>query len=880
MITKYFQFFELIKEALSAEQSKQKSEEFIFSIYKNDEIAKKKVSIKNRELKDKEISNEDWKRITKEISDIKSKYDVAISKSEKAKRDYLKSKKEDKNPDFSDETTKKYDEEIAKNLREKQEELNKLTEDKYSKVIQINDLVNTEGKLSETELEEVKKKSLEDPFYKRLLELLEKNDRLDLIDYFIRLFYRDYSGFKIDLDVAKPNNNFDEVRNVLGNLTYLPETNEILWNTNDNYGLFGSVLNRFKLLEPKLQTKILDNFEKYKKMQEEELKKPTDVQRIPGIDMLSNDVRDMQIDFYVDSLLKRLPTGSKDKKTGKQILPDLNTEYENLKDTDPLKIKIKEELGKLVQILIDLGVNFESKIEPLKDDRGKDVLGKNGKPVMVKVFTDVEKQFKMRKGTRSDPQEDKSLEDFLTRVQSKIQSLSNFGIERLYKMIDDVNDEFGAKNGAKVVYVSDKSSDKPIIIFQVKSAKANWYLHNNKERRKTNDIDEKTGEFLYDSGRLTPTRHCIAYPTGSNMWKTYIKEGYKLFYIYNFGLEVSDVLFPIGLIIDEDGNIKSSHRKDDTDVKGNVKELLQSWGVDFELVFEGLTPEEKERKRKKKEAEDKLLNSQKLSIAEFKEYLEYADPNLGGGRILLNCVNEGNLEKLELLSEKDTDFNEPPNILDTAVNLYINSNQPIRDLIVNKLLEIRNRNIEGVVKNLGNNPVVQLKSYLKNEEFQKLEYVLNKIKRDYDFYDPDGKLMGLVSNLEEILYLNKYGCKINNLYFDTIKKILFPNKQVDNDFILKSKQILEDIPSKSNHSEYNVTVNEIFLEALRWSYKTNNLNYFKMILDISKRRLDEGEDDFIDTFLDETTDQNDKSILPQDFKSYLKTKLNEWNYFE
>ena len=53
-----------------------------------------------------------------------------------------------------------------------------------------------------------------------------------------------------------------------------------------------------------------------------------------------------------------------------------------------------------------------------------------------------------------------------------------------------------------------------------------------------------------------------------------------------------------------------------------------------------------------------------------------------------------------------------------------------------------------------------------------------------------------------------------------------------------------------------------------------------MVLDISKRRLDAGEDDFIDTFLEETTDRNDKSILPQDFKSYILKKTDEWKYFE
>ena len=454
MITNYFSFLEYIKEALSVEQSETAAKQFLIGIYKNKEVAKKKMSVANRELKKQNITDQQWKDITKEISDIKSQIDRSIQIIEKQKKDYLTKLKVDNN--FSDKTIEKYNSEISELQNEKKDKLEKIFKDSiYLNVNNINDIINSEGKLTQEELEEVEKKALEDPFYLRLKELLENSEYTYLIDYFIRLFYRDFNRFKIDLDSAHEDSDYDEVRDLLGPFTYLPNEDEIIWNTDNNYGLFGSVLNHFKELEDKLQNKVLDNFDKYKKIQDEELKKSKDL-RVPGADMMSNDIRDMRIDYYTDGLLERLPVGIKDKE-GNQIAPDLLSEYRELKNNDPLKIKIKNELRKLVQILMDNGIKFESKKETLKDINGKEILDKSGKPVMVKLFPEVEKFFKMRKGTRDDPQEDKSLDGFIQRVQSRIQGLGNVGVEKLYEMIDEVNEKFGKENGAEVIFVNDKS---------------------------------------------------------------------------------------------------------------------------------------------------------------------------------------------------------------------------------------------------------------------------------------------------------------------------------------------------------------------------------------------------------------------------------------
>ena len=819
MITNYYNF---IFEVYSAEQSKEKADEFIVSIYKRRAEAIKKASIKRREMEIGEtpISNEEW---------------IAI----KADIDKLKAEK-------------------------KQDEINAITDPKYLRVIQISDIINTEGKLTDDEIADITEKAKNDPFYLRLKELT-KNDP-EMIDYFIRLFYRDYKNFNINLDNTADNNNYQEVRNALGPFTYNKTDDEIIWNTSNNYGLFGSVLDRFKKLDKSIQDKILNNFDKYKKLQEIELKKS---ERVPGIDMMSNDVRDLQIDTYTDLLLERLPTGVKDK-DGKYIAPNLLEEYRQLKNSDPLKIKIKDVLSKLVSILLNNGVSFESKREELKDRDGKVIKDKSGNPVYTKIFPQVEKQFKMRKGTQNDPQEDKSLEDFITRVKSKIQGLSNVGVDKLYELVDETNEKFGKENGAEVVFVNDKESDKPIIVIRVKSAKANWYLHNNNNRKQIKVTDEETGETRneWNSGRLSPTGHCIAWPIGSNMWNTYMTDSRKLYYVYNFGLDVTDNRFPFGVIVEEDGNITSAHAKDDTSISFQVKSIIEGWGLDFDTIFIGLTPEEKEIRYKKMNS-SKRIQQKGISLEDFKECLEYADPNIGGGIPLLNSVEEPNLEKVKLLASKNADFNEPSNILRILVSRYIASKNRVYDEIVTELLKERIANIGGVTKNLGHNPIPTLKIFSNEEYRTELEYLLSK-KINFEVYDPTSTILESVSKIEDILLLLNYGVRINaSSNEEHVYEILFPKKIVDSSFINMSKQILNKIPAKKDLREYDIAVHSIFEYALYWSVKSNNFEYFKMILDISKARLDAGENDFIEEFLD-------KSVkMPDNFKNYLKSKLDD-----
>ena len=48
MITNYYSFLDFLFESYSVEQSKQRADEFMISIYKSKAIAEKKVNIKRR----------------------------------------------------------------------------------------------------------------------------------------------------------------------------------------------------------------------------------------------------------------------------------------------------------------------------------------------------------------------------------------------------------------------------------------------------------------------------------------------------------------------------------------------------------------------------------------------------------------------------------------------------------------------------------------------------------------------------------------------------------------------------------------------------------------------------------------------------------------
>lgn len=859
MITNYYSFLDFLFESYSVEQSKQRADEFMISIYKSKAIAEKKVNIKKTEINKEDllISNEEWSEITQEISRLKSE--------------------------------------------KKQEELDSITDPKYLRVMEILNIINTESKLTTDEFNDVNEKAKNDKFYLRLQDITKDNP--EMIDYFIRLFYRDYKNFNIELDTTKDDNDYDSVRNSLGSFLYYKDDDVIEWNQQNEFGGFGSVLTMFNQLDKVIQDKILNKFDKYKKMQEEQLRK-SKADRVPGFDMMSNDIRDIKIESYTDMLLDRLPTGIIDNENPSKNVPNLLSEYRKLKDNDSLKIKIKQALSKLVTILLDNGVKFDSKRQEVKDINGNVVKDKSGNPVYTKIFPEVEKIFKMRKGTQSDPQEDKSLDDFITRVESKIQSLGNVGLEHFYNTIDEVNDKYGKEDGAKIVYVSDKESDKPIIVIQVKTAAANWFLHNNTNRRKIKVKDEETGETKeeFESGKLTPTGHCIAWPLpditagGQNRWSSYMKDtstgtfNRKLYYVYNFELDVTNELFPFGVIIDEDGNITSAHRKDDIAIATEVPKIIKDWGLDFETIFSGLSSEEKEQRRKKTEAQKKI-QQKNISADKFKEYLEYADPNIGGGIPLLNSVEEGSLEKVNLLAEYNANFNEPASILEKAISKIklFETNNGIFDGIISKLLEIRYANIEGVRKNLGNNPIPTMSKYLSyNQNGQnqnKINYLVRKIKFDeYDKpeYKTSGRnvtqtsqLLNVVTNINDIAWLIAKGVRINkSTNEEHVFKIMFPDNSVDNNFIEKSRQILNAIPAKNALRQYDTSCPAIFEEALIWSsLEPKNFNYFKMVLDISKVRIDAGEDDFLESFSQKI---NSKIffILPQ-FKTYFNEKIDE-----
>ena len=179
-----------------------------------------------------------------------------------------------------------------------------------------------------------------------------------------------------------------------------------------------------------------------------------------------------------------------------------------------------------------------------------------------------------------------------------------------------------------------------------------------------------------------------------------------------------------------------------------------------------------------------------------------------------------------------------------------------------------------MTKNLAHNPLPDIREYLEISNIDKLKYLLSK-NVDFPDYDTRSKILGKVKFVEEISLLLNKGFRINQENEDHVYSVMFPNNKVTSDFINFSKQILNKIPNKNSLNQYEISCFSIFVYALTWSVTSGNFDYFKMVLDISKTRLDAGEDDFIEEFIDDFTDDDGLVNIPPNFKSYLKDKLED-----
>lgn len=220
--------------------------------------------------------------------------------------------------------------------------------------------------------------------------------------------------------------------------------------------------------------------------------------------------------------------------------------------------------------------------------------------------------------------DDKSLSSLIERALRHIKSTNNSGMSKFLQLVDQCNEKFGSANGAKIVWNQDD-----ILILEIYSYVANAMLNGG-------------------------TRHCIA--RSQSYWNSYVggdtlddRAYNKQYYIYNFKLSPADNKSVIGITIGQGSRlIYACHTKDDGAFSDRIKSYMSSIKVPFD-VLAPMSKTEVEQKKRRIEANKKIVKD-KISLEETTKCIEDgADPNAGSGTPLVNAVKEDNYEKAKYL---------------------------------------------------------------------------------------------------------------------------------------------------------------------------------------------------------------------------------------
>jgi hypothetical protein len=691
-----------------------------------------------------------------------------------------------------------------------------LSEEESKKLSTIQDTIKA-TKLSPEDESDLKITTSRNPFLYRVRQIVNSVAHPEWVYSFIKLFYNDFVNYKIDMnkDLDK-----EKVRNLLGPYTYSNE--EFIWNRDENnreiFGLLGDLANQLKNTSKDTLNKVLTNLEGvvYSNKQKEEVKKETNSQS--GSDMASNDIRDLEKSKNAKALLTRLPIGVKNK-NGEYIIPNLLKEFEELPEDNQLKKDIISRMEVLASLLA-ANYSFKPKRKILTDNVGKPVINKDGN-VTYTIYYPCESSFPMRSGTSVDPQEDKSLGDekngFLRRVNNAIETLGNVGMKKLFTEVSNVNNKLGEENGVEIVYNND--NDDNIIVLKIKSHAANNYLHNKSH------------------GKIMLTGHCIAYDSKAH-WNSIVRDDSyrKLYYIYNFNLDrknpKQDVLFPFGLIVEPNPNdykkviINSSHDKEDTDIKSEVRDIIKDFGLDFDRIFLPASEEEIKFKEKSRNASKALTNGS-LTVDEAKELIEDygADVNYEGGVALKNALNNANIDLVKFLLERGANPNLG-NAIEQAttfeeIKLLVNNQIPVILEDKSRLLKswIERNNLE-VVKFLlqkGISPIED--TPIKNCT----SFEMVKILCEAGATPVSDNLLSLIPDVEAIKYLITQNINASEDSFKVWKKLNDLAKQLDKNKL----EILFDlvVKAKVNLITRNLKPIHYTLEKLEKGDIKNQIEY-------------------------------------------------------
>lgn len=221
----------------------------------------------------------------------------------------------------------------------------------------------------------------------------------------------------------------------------------------------------------------------------------------------------------------------------------------------------------------------------------------------------------------------RTLNEVINAANNFIRASNIDGQQKYIQALIQVNKTYGELNGAEVVF-----DENNILIVEIKSFHANRALNAN-------------------------TSHCIK--DSQSHWDSYVgdKNFNKQYYIYNFNLSGADVNSIIGITIEPGQKIRAAHSKNDGGVSSTIKSILTDWEKKYNIndslwsYLLPMTSEEIELKKKRIEANKKIVNDN-ISLATLKQLiLDGGDPSAGGGKPLINATREDDIEKVKYLLE-------------------------------------------------------------------------------------------------------------------------------------------------------------------------------------------------------------------------------------
>ena len=528
--------------------------------------------------------------------------------------DFFYSIFEDKETDLAESFIYKIYKSRALSALKEKSKLKKLEENPEISDADLKNYLNKEVKLSDEDDKEVKKISLSDPYFIRIKKILK--DKKEWFPLFLQFFFLHFKN-----SMPNSDKDYNKISGLLGEYTVDSKTTYLDGiildklsfgrNTGAESGSFGSIIEDMLAMNKESISKLLTKLQEIFKLQkiqnldlsrytgdsfkqlvkdilpkekldtEEEIEAAkrllsTPTYSRPGSEMLSDFITSYKRADDIEFLVRRLPKGVVNKENPEYNRPNLYEEYNKLSDNDKLTPDseyTKADLNKLLGELVEL---FIKKKVPLKVDKS----GEEKKYPYEDIF-------KLKEAIGKDKQIDKNLNMFYERLQNALNSYSNENVSSLVDDVLEANRKFGL-DSVNIVYQEGKK-----VVLNITKYEANYFLHN-----------KQYGKRI--------TQHCLAY--GQNYWNDLVGDNNKLYYIYNFGLDLKmSNLLPIGVLIAPNGKVSSAVDKLDQNGEGSdsymTQKQVEKHMSDFGIPYSVLAPiSEEELEERKARTNVGLIN--------------------------------------------------------------------------------------------------------------------------------------------------------------------------------------------------------------------------------------------------------------------------------